>query len=246
MLETNQTLALAHSAREFPREACGLLVIHKGRETYVPCRNIGVGTDQFVIHPEDYVRADQLGEIVGVFHSHPNLSPEPSQADRVACEATALPWFIVSFPAGQWTELQPQGYLAPLVGREWSHGVLDCYSLIRDWYAQERGIDLPDFARFDEWWKRGGNLYLDNFARAGFHVVEASDMNPGDVLLMQVASPVPNHAAIYLSDGLILHHLQGRLSSRDVYGGYWQKITTHTLRHQLLHELLYGHDPSSR
>jgi len=128
--------------------------------------------------------------------------------------------------------------------------VLDCYSLIRDWYAQERGIDLPDFTRFDEWWKRGENLYLDNFAGAGFHVVEPADMNLGDVLLMQVASPVPNHAAIYLGDGLILHHLQGRLSSRDVYGGYWQKITTHTLRHQLLRELLHehqhGHDPSSR
>ena len=53
MQGTNQTLALAHAAREFPREACGLLVIHKGRETYVPCRNIGVGPDQFVIHPED-------------------------------------------------------------------------------------------------------------------------------------------------------------------------------------------------
>ena len=35
-----------------------------------------------------------------------------------------------------------------------------------------------------------------------------------------------------LGDGLILHHLQGRLSSRDVYGGYWQKITTHILRHR--------------
>jgi cell wall-associated NlpC family hydrolase len=160
----------------------------------------------------------------------------------VACEATALPWFIVSFPAVKWIELQPQGYVAPLVGREWAHGVLDCYSLIRDWYDQERGIDLPDFTRFDEWWMRGGNLYLDNFETAGFSAVSSDDMDVGDVLLMQVASPVPNHAAIYLGDGLILHHLQGRLSSRDVYGGYWQKITTHTLRHQLLH----GHDPSSR
>lgn len=180
MLEVNQKLALAHAAREFPREACGLLVIRKGREAYVPCRNIGVGTDQFVVHPEDYVRADQLGEIVGVFHSHPNLPAEPSQADKVACEATALPWFIVSFPAGCWAELHPQGYAAPLVGREWAHGVLDCYSLIRDWYRQERGIDLPDFTRFDEWWRRGENLYLDNFSGAGFHVVESSDMNPGD------------------------------------------------------------------
>ena len=101
MQGANQTLALAHAAREFPREACGLLVIHKGRETYVPCRNIGVGTDQFVIHPEDYVCADQLGEIVGVFHSHPNLSPEPSQADRVASKRglppRALPICVKSF-----------------------------------------------------------------------------------------------------------------------------------------------------
>jgi proteasome lid subunit RPN8/RPN11 len=234
MNTANQALALAHAADEFPREACGLLAIHKGRETYVPCRNIGVGTDQFVIHPEDYVRADRLGEIVGVFHSHPNLTAEPSQADKVACEATALPWFIVSYPSGQWHEMQPSGYIAPLVGRAWAHGILDCYSVIRDWYRAERGIDLPNFDRFDEWWKRGQNLYLDNFGSAGFEAlgaVQSQDMDVGDVLLMQVASPVPNHAAIYLGDGLILHHLQGRLSSRDVYGGYWQKITTHILRH---------------
>jgi proteasome lid subunit RPN8/RPN11 len=235
MNTANQALALAHAADEFPREACGLLAIHKGRETYVPCRNIGVGTDQFVIHPEDYVRADRLGEIVGVFHSHPNLTAEPSQADKVACEATALPWFIVSYPSGQWHEMQPSGYIAPLVGRAWAHGILDCYSVIRDWYRAERGIDLPNFDRFDEWWKRGQNLYLDNFGSAGFEAlgaVQSQDMDVGDVLLMQVASPVPNHAAIYLGDGLILHHLQGRLSSRDVYGGYWQKITTHILRHR--------------
>jgi cell wall-associated NlpC family hydrolase len=75
-------------------------------------------------------------------------------------------------------------------------------------------------------------LYVDNFATAGFAVVDPDDLRVGDVLLMQVHSEVPNHAAIVLGDGLILHHLQGRLSSRDVYGGYWQKITTHTLRHQ--------------
>ena len=93
-------------------------------------------------------------------------------------------------------------------------------------------LDLPDYQRFDEWWKRGENLYLDNFTHAGFDVASSDGLGEGDVLLMQVNSDVPNHAAIYLGDGLILHHLQGRLSSRDVYGGYWQKITTHILRHQ--------------
>ena len=115
----NQALALEHAREAHPREACGLLVIQKGREVYCPCRNIGVGTDQFVIHPEDYVAADRQGEIVEVFHSHPNVPPEPSQADRVACEATGLPWSIVSFPAGQWAQIKPEGYVAPLVGRQY-------------------------------------------------------------------------------------------------------------------------------
>ena len=112
---------------------------------------------------------------------------------------------------------------------------------MRDWFRSERGVLLPNFARFDDWWKRGENLYLDNFSRVGFEVVNFADLRnllPGDCFLMQVASPVPNHAAVYLGDGLILHHLQGRLSSRDVYGGYWQKVTTHVLR--------YGHGHSSR
>jgi cell wall-associated NlpC family hydrolase len=190
-----------------------------------------VGTDQFVIHPEDYAKADEQGQIVAVVHSHPGLPPEPSQADRVACEASGMPWHIVSVPSVAWVSMEPSGYVAPLVGR-------DCYALVRDWFRAERGVELPNFARFDDWWKRGENLYLENFAQAGFFPVDADELKVGDCFLMQVASPVPNHAAVYLGDGLILHHLQGRLSSRDVYGGYWQKVTTHILRH--------GHDHSSR
>lgn len=65
MLAENKALALEHARAEYPREACGLLVIRKGREVYARCRNIGVGTDQFVIHAADYAAADMEGEIVG-------------------------------------------------------------------------------------------------------------------------------------------------------------------------------------
>ena len=229
---------IEHAHKEYPRECCGLLVIYRGREVYIPCRNIGVGTDNFVIHPEDYAAADQLGEIVGVVHSHPNLSPEPSQADRVACEASGLPWHIVSIPNATWAEVYPNGYKAPLVGREWSHGVLDCYAIIRDWYDQERGIKLPDFERHDDWWHHGGNLYLENYEKAGFRRVLNEPLEVGDVIIMQVQSPVPNHAAVYIGDDMILHHVQNRLSTRDIYGGYWRKNTSHIVR--------YENDPATR
>lgn len=227
--------ALQHALAEFPREACGLVVIVKGRERYWPCKNLAVGTDQFILDPQDYLAAEMAGDIMAVVHSHPNLPCAPSQADLVACEASGLPWYIVSVPSGQWHYMEPTGYQAPLVGREWSHGVLDCYSLIRDWFAQERAIQLPDFARQDGWWMRGQNLYVDHFQEAGFREVPAQAIMPGDVILMRLASPVTNHGAVYLGDNRIIHHVQTRLSCRDIYSEFWRQRTTHVLRHENHH-----------
>lgn len=221
--------ALAHAMAEIPREACGLVIVRKGREVYRPCRNLATGDDQFVISPDDYEAAEADGEVVAVVHSHPFIPPTPSQADLVSCEATGLPWHIVNVPTGAWHSFTPSGYVAPLVGRQFSHGVLDCYAIIRDWYSQVRCIILPDYERHDGWWRAGQSLYLDNFTHAGFQVCQ--ELHEGAVLLMQIGSKVPNHAAIYLGDDMILHHVQGRLSSRDIYGGYWRKNTTHILKY---------------
>ncbi len=223
--------AAEHARQQFPREACGLVVVVKGRARYWPCGNIAEAADHFVLAPADFAAAEDAGEVVGVFHSHPNEGANPSEADLVGCEASGVEWHILALPSGAWRSFAPSGYAAPLVGRQFHHGVLDCYTLIRDWYAQERGVELPDFLRTDAWWERGQNLYLEGFPRAGFRSVPLESMSHGDVLLMQIQSPVPNHAAIYLGDGMILHHLYGRLSSRDVFGGYFQHVTTHCLRH---------------
>lgn len=223
---------IEHLKRELPREACGLVIIFKGKQQYRPCRNIANGSDNFIIDPNDYEKADRDGEIVAVIHSHPNMSAKPSQADLVSCEASGLPWFILGLPSEQWEYIEPKGYVAPLVGRKWSHGVLDCYAIIKDWYKQERNIELLDFFRSDDWWKRGENLYLDNFSKAGFYKITQEELKEGDVILMVINSSVPNHGAIYLGDGLILHHVHGRLSTRDVFGGYWLKNTVTYLRYE--------------
>ncbi|MFZ9654542.1 MAG: C40 family peptidase [Limnohabitans sp.] len=224
--------AMAHAQKEQPRECCGLVVVVRGRERYWPCQNIGHGTDHFVIDPDDYAEADDAGEIIAVVHSHPGLPVTPSQADRVGCNQSGVPWYICNPLTGDWGYLEPDDYVAPLVGREWCHGLLDCYSLVRDWYAQEMGLNLRNYSRSDEWWHRGENLYIQNFQAEGFRVLaEDEPLRRGDALLMQLGSPVPNHAAVYLGDDMVLHHLQRRLSSRDVYGGYYRKCTTHRLRY---------------
>jgi proteasome lid subunit RPN8/RPN11 len=215
----------------------------KGRERYTPCANAAQGAEHFVLPAEEYATAEELGEIVAVVHSHPDAPAQPSQADLVSCESSGLPWHIVRVDlvdgtpqAGEIVTIEPKGYKAPLVGRQFSHGVLDCYRLIVDWYQQERSITLPHFPRADEWWNDGkSDLYTEGYPQAGFaQLPEGAALEPGDVILMQIRSTnqVPNHAAIYLGDGLMLHHLYGRLSSRDVFGGYWAECARAFLRYQ--------------
>lgn len=230
--ETRQA-ALDHAKAEFPKEACGLVVIVKGRERFWPCKNINPnGHDQFSICPEDYAEAEDAGEITAIFHSHVNLPPDPSEADKVSCEATGLRWYIVCIPTEQWAEFEPCGYEAPLVGRTFSFGTLDCWALVRDWYKRERDVDLINLNRQNDFWERGENLLGDNYKKAGFRdLFEEEELETGDVIMMQTGnSKFPNHVALYLGDDIIMHHVENRLSSRDVYGGYFKKHTVKVVR----------------
>lgn len=223
---------LSHAKTSLGREICGLIISKKRHKVYIPCRNIAFSSAEFEIHPEDYAKSEDAGKVLAVVHSHPVTNTNPSQADLVGIEASNLPWVICNPRTEQFNVIEPSGYVAPYEGREFVHGVMDCYSIWRDFYKREFNIEMLDYYRGHEWWVKGENLYLDNYIDAGMVEVPLSDIQYGDIILMQVVSPVPNHAAIYLGDNIILHHVMGRLSCRDVFGGYWRKIAVKYLRHK--------------
>ncbi len=238
--EDNRHRVEQHALSVYPHECCG--VIAGG--LYVPCRNVAANpTQDFALCSEDYAEAEDLGPITAIVHSHPGASAQPSQADLTACEASDLPWAIVSLgmqadgtvAVEGWHEFGPSGYSAPLVGCEFSHGTNDCYGLVQRYFWQSHGIALPAFHRPANWWDDGhSDLYREGFPHAGFSALPTgAEPQPGDVLLMQIRSRnnVPNHAAVYLGDGWILHHCHGQLSRRDMLARY-QPYVTHTLRHK--------------
>lgn len=231
----------AHAVAEYPRECCGLIVAGANGEAYIPCRNVATTpSEHFRLPAEDYAYAEDLGEVLAVVHSHPNASAAASDADRVMCEASGLPWHIVSVgqctgaepECGDLQTIEPCGYEAPLVGRQFAHGVLDCYTLVRDFYARDLGIQLSQYEREDDWWEKGQDLYsLDRLRAEGFELIDGEPQR-GDMVLMQIRSPVPNHAGVYLGDGQMLHHMHGRLSEKVVYGGMWAERTRYIVRHK--------------
>lgn len=210
---------LEHAKSMAPQESCGLVIIQDGTEIYIPCENQHIDPENhFSIAAEDYIQASQIGEVIAIVHSHPSGNPYLSSADRAHQLKTNLPWWLVCDEKIIKCECVPK-----LLGREFIHGSTDCYGLFRDAYHLA-GCSLPDFDREDNWWRQGKELYLDNLAENGFKQVKR-DIQPGDIILCCYASSRANHAAIYLGDQTILHHVPNQLSKREVYNERWQRMT---------------------
>ena len=230
--------ALDHAKDEYPKQSVGLVQVIKGKQRYFKCNNIAQTPDEhFVLDPDSYEEAEKKAPIIGLIHSHPATHPDPSPADKVSCEKSDLPWYIVNPKLETWGYYEPSGFELGYIGREFNHGVVDCYSLVRDFYKREFNIELYDYYRRDKWWDGDENLYMDNFGKEGFKEIPLKYISYGCVILINLESNKANHAAIYIGkenedNNKILHHVQGRLSGIDLYDGYYLINTSKVLKHE--------------
>ncbi len=221
--------AFAHASLCLPLEACG--VIAGGR--YHPLENTATDHDTFVMDMRGYLAIAKKHPIEAIVHSHVYVAARPSEADRAMCEKTGLPWVIISWPVGSHTVIEPCGWRAPLVGRQWGWGSQDCFGLVRDGFLEQTGILLPDFERDWLWWQKGSDLIAEQFEAGGFvRLPPGSEPRHCDVFGMQLHAPVVNHLGLFLKPDTLLHQLMGRLSVREIYGGIYRTATVLHLRHR--------------
>ncbi|MXW02220.1 MAG: glycoside hydrolase [Holophagales bacterium] len=190
-----------HVEREWPREAGG--VIRCGG--FFPLENLHPDPER---HWE--FETDDIESVEAVIHSHPDGCAFPSRADMEAQIALDLPHGIVPMTdVGAAMPFFWPDTGRPYLGRPYRHGVTDCYTLLRDWYARERGLELPAVAY--EWrWSEDSpalDLYTSWRRRLDWAEVDPAEAQPGDAVLFRMAgSRVANHAGVLLEGGLLLHH----------------------------------------
>jgi len=106
----------AHGAQSYPHQCCGLMlgrVVNGTRvvEELKPVNNARLDSPQnrYLIPPDEVVKGDRYArerglDIIGFYHSHPNVAARPSEFDR----EHAWPWYsyvIVSVQEGTAAEL---------------------------------------------------------------------------------------------------------------------------------------------
>lgn len=226
----------------YPNEACGFIIKRGKRAVAIEVPNESPDPkNYFIINPEYFSDAEDKGEILAVWHTHVDQPEKPSEADLAGCEASGLPWMIMSvykrsegFELSSINTFLPSGYEQPFVGRPYIYGAFDCWSLVVDYLKRNHGIEISnEYPRVKDFWLQGETNFFDNcFAQEG--LIQVSDsLKDGDVLMFQTdKSGHANHVAVYIGDEKILHHVTGRLSTIDVYGGYWEKHTIRHLRHE--------------
>ena len=95
--------AKKHAIEQAPSECCGIVV----DDIYYRCNNISdTPKNNFAIHPKDFLKARSKGKLQYIIHSHPE-GGNASEADKKACKATKIPWYVYLLPEDTWQIINP-------------------------------------------------------------------------------------------------------------------------------------------
>lgn len=209
----------------FPNEAVAFVKNNK----LIALNNISPNpTQSFAIDNKEFIKHNPDA----ILHSHcyplgkplPHLQDlrTPSYSDFIGQRATNIPWGISSTEGEGVSEVLwfPVSRDAPLLKRPFVFYVSDCYTLIRDYYHQEMGIELNEYPDID-WWSGGDGVpegaYTTNAEAFGFYEVPLAEVKKGDVIIMTLQKEY-DHGGVYTGNGKILQHREGKLSAEYPIG----------------------------
>lgn len=227
---------IAEHAESLPEEeVCGFIYLDR---LLNPCvsREVNESQDKknfFSISPS---RILSLENIIGVYHSHPEGTAEPSKFDREMSEEMCMPFLVYSNKNKDFWLHYPDSYVAPkLTGRPFVRGFYQCYTLIKDYFQIELG-DKESYSNHNYWPDFKGssaNKYLLGVLSKRYTRIKNKEIKKHDVLIFETSSPTV-HAGMYKGDNLFYHHFAFQLSGLQEFNEKWQRRVKYVFRHNSL------------
>lgn len=224
-----------HAFKNKDKEVCGLIIDNNGIKQTFPCDNVSQDdhSNSFLINPKNFIAASRNGDIKGFYHSHPDEEPILSDADKNNAKQHNLHSIVYSVKSNKFIEYHPEFTKVNYIGRYLEINKNDCYSLVRDYYQNELGINLPNFDRSGgEWYKKVPKDILNNFKELGFKEVNYENKEKHDLLIFKH----PKYKtlcdfSIYLGSNYILCFLLNNYSTLAQLNKYSQNKVGLVLRY---------------
>lgn len=177
--------------------------------------------------------ATKTPESISILEVDPNSDLSLSSSNREEMNENNLALTIVGKDKDHSKSFLPDRYFENVSyeNRIYIYGLLDCYTLIRDYFRDNYDVWIPaNIDRSFGWWHNGRNLYVDLYEKYGFR--ETFDpIKKDDVLLFKFDNGMPSHSAIYVGNGKMLHHMIGRMSCIDDFDGIYKVSLAGVLRY---------------
>lgn len=212
----------------YPEEACA--IVKDGKVIIVT--NIANNKEgSFEISQEDIIKYKPDA----ILHSHTYSIKDkiaidkrtPSFADMKTQVAMGIPWGISETEGDNVSSILwfPQSRDKELLGRRFIFYVDDCYTLLRDYYHQELGIELPYYPKDFDYTDIQDGCYYNDIKSYGFYEVPLADIKKHDILVLSCKKQY-DHSAIYIGDNKALNHFWTGLSHEITLGKLSSWITT--------------------
>ena len=106
LTKLQEQLLFKEAIDKVPNESCALLIGNKQNDKLIVreiffTKNIEESPINFTISNDELIRGYRIAEekkleVIGIFHSHPNSEPYPSETDKKFMEINPVPWVIFS------------------------------------------------------------------------------------------------------------------------------------------------------
>lgn len=232
-----------HALKDLTKECCGLLVQKNNRINVLECSNISESPENhFSILPRDYLRASRLGSIKAVYHSHNSENNRFSPNDMLHSRSHKIPFILYCSPKDAFSAFDPFKDKTFLYDRIFKIGESDCYTVIKEYY-KNLGVHLSGENKLGDGWHKKNpeliqelfNLNKNNPDLPINEINPSSELKEHDVVVFEyIKNRGPNHVAIYLGDGKILHHPRNKYLCIEPLNKSYRKTICKIYRHEQL------------
>lgn len=220
------------SLKDFPNESCGFIVKDKNDFICIPCKNISAYPNQtFEISSMDFLKTKLLyNKIYYIYHSHVEEDGDFfSEQDKKCSENLNIPIILYHIKKNIFKIYSPIEISNSYIGRFYEYRKYDCFTLIRDFYKNEKNINLnvnykEELSKLDVKDKIYNFYNLNNL-----EIINKNEqLNLYDILFFNGFGI--KHLGLYLGDDKILHQPTFGFSKIENYCNFYKRHTDLILR----------------